>query len=578
MAFEKNQIKSYTLSSTKKDVTKMFVALGGISGPVTSIDETDISLVSRITEDEVSIIVPRVNWSSNRKFEPYYFGSSGINTYCYNSTTDMVYLCVGKNQPTGLIGETEFGSTQQPAHILGIQTYSDGYSWLALYKIDFGLSTFLTENNLPVNTLQEYNNEITSVDYSTKYNFICDGGATAEGNCYFYYTQDGVDPNSNEVIFKDTLVPGIGTAGWICSSCHQTGDILGYRTVFSETNSVQSEIKRNPLTQLEEDIANNKLDVNNRYYVHYQNFKFVENLNKSIVSLHLDVSSLSIEDRILPNANPEIIVLDALGIGAKANITSYFDIRRNAFIANGINLTSGGSSYIDPLFSIVGMSNTNLEKAIKAVLLPDISSPSIFLPTPKISIIKKISSEDLQEIETEQKIFTKIAVVKNVKDKNTNIDAASVLQPNQKLLARTTTKIVLTANIGAVGSELPGLNEGAIFVSEPSAVNAKIITDSKLATSKDYYSKLTASKEEFDESNEPVSATLEISGVDELAQTVFIPKTSITVNSTNYTINQINSPNYKLDNIEFVLAKSQTAPIVFEETGSNSSVKISFVI
>jgi hypothetical protein len=59
---------------------------------------------------------------------------------------------------------------------------------------------------------------------------------------------------------------------------------------------------------------------------------------------------------------------------------------------------------------------------------------------------------------------------------------------------------------------------------------------------------------------------------------VFIPKTSITVNSTNYTINQINSPNYKLDNIEFVLAKSQTAPIVFQETGSNSSVKISFVI
>ena len=152
------------------------------------------------------------------------------------------------------------------------------------------------------------------------------------------------------------------------------------------------------------------------------------------------------------------------------------------------------------------------------------------------------------------------------------------MSPNQKLLARTTTKIVLTANIGAVGSELPGLNEGAIFVSEPSAVNAKIITDSKLATSKDYYSKLTASKEEFDESNEPVSATLEISGVDELAQTVFIPKTSITVNSTNYTINQINSPNYKLDNIEFVLAKSQTAPIVFQETGSNSSVKISFVI
>ena len=59
----KNQIKSYTAAATKKEMTNFFVFMGGVSTTNTTVDDTDISLISRITQDEVSIVIPRVNWS-----------------------------------------------------------------------------------------------------------------------------------------------------------------------------------------------------------------------------------------------------------------------------------------------------------------------------------------------------------------------------------------------------------------------------------------------------------------------------------------------------------------------------------
>jgi hypothetical protein len=574
----KNQIKSFTAKPTKDEVTKFFIFMGGISGAAASVDDTDVSLVSRITQDEVSTVVPRVNWSYNSEYEPYYVGSLGDRSYVYNNVSDIIYLCIGKNQPTGLIGEVRFPSTQQPTHTNGIQLYSDGYAWMAMYKMDLTLSKFLTETVLPVNSLYDYTTQVTSGSYSSKYNSLCSHGAGVTGSCYFYYNQDTIDPLTSVVHSKGDLVSGVGSSSWTCSTCHSIGDMLGYKSIHIDYLNSSSAIIRNPIDEL---VANlSSMDVNNRYYIHYNNYLYGQNLNSGIVYLHLDVSSLSIEDRIVQTQKPEITILDPLGIGAYANIETYYDIRRNAFIANGITLRSSGTNFLNPHFTIPDAVSTNLQHAINAVLIPDLSDPSVFLPTPRISIIKQLSATDLtdQSIATKQTVFSKVGIVKNI---TTNgVDPTINLQPNQSDNGRMTTIITLDAITGLFEPIVPDINAGEIFVDDSTGTTTITIkTDDATATQADYSSALVAIEVNYDETDTAVSSTLEIAGVDELLFNVLTGADYIKIGNDTFTVNDVIEPKYELNNVEYVSTKILSKNISFDTTtGSDSSAKLSFLI
>jgi hypothetical protein len=584
----KNQIKSFTAKSTKEEVTKFFVFMGGISGSAASVDDTDITLVSRITEDEVSVVVPRVNWSYNSEYEPYYVGSLGDRSYVYNNLSDMVYLCIGKNQPTGLVGETSFPSTQQPTHTNGIQVYSDGYAWMAVYKVDFTSSKFLTETVLPISSLYDYTTQITSGSYSSKYNSLCSHGAGATGSCYFYYNQDTIDPLTSVVLKKGELVSGVGSSNWTCSVCHSVGDMLGYKSIHIDYLNSQSSIIRNPIDEL---VANlGSIDVNNRYYIHYNNYLYGQNLNGGIVYLQLDVSNLSIEDRIVTTQKPEITILDPLGIGAAANIETYYDIRRNAFIANGITLRSAGTNFENPHFSIPNAISTKLQHAISAVLMPDLSDPSTFLPTPRISIIKQFSANDISgsSILSNQTVFSKVGIVKNLTT-TSGVDPTINLQPNESDNGRMTTLITLDANIefvvipggGAISAPyVPNLEVGEIFVENAAGTTTvKIKTNDATATQSDYDSALVAVKVNYDEAGILLSSTLEIAGADELLFDVLTAADQIEIDDDTFVISDISNPKYELNNIEYVSTKILSNNISFDTTtGSDSSAKLSFLI
>ena len=573
----KNQIKSYTAAATKKEMTNFFVFMGGVSTTETAVDDTDISLISRITQDEVSIVIPRVNWSYNGQFEPYYFNSSGDNTYCYNSTTDLVYLCVGKNQPTGLLGEAQFLSTQQPSHYTGIQTYSDGYVWMALYKIDFSLSKFLTESTLPVNNLYEFTTETTSGSYTSRYNSVCSGGAGISGSCFFYYNEDTIDPLTATVRLKGDLVSGIGSSNWLCSYCHSVGDSLGYKAVHVDYLSSSSVTVKNPIDELTTKFYAGALDTNNKYFIQYNNYIYAQNLNKGIVYLHLDVSSLSIEDRVLPAPTAEITILDPLGLGALANITTYYDIRRNAFIANGVTLRASGSNYVNPSFNIPAAINTNLKNALNTVLMPDIADPSSFLPAPKVLVIKQLTKSTLDAIGTNQTSFAKVGIVKNI----TTTDSVNPLlnsQPNETVNGRMTTKIRLNPNIGAIALPIT-INPGKVFV-DTNTPTAVISADETIAISNDYESNVVSIKEVYDEETGDLLGTdLEIAGVDELLFDEITTATSITIDGVNYAVATTSLPQYKINTIDYVTTKTLNSNIVFDTTtGSEPSTKISFLL
>ena len=577
MNSEINQIKSFVANSTRKEVTNFFVFMGGVSGDTNIFDETDISLISRITKNETCLVVPRINWQSNREYEPYYFGYSGEQSYCYNEVSGMVYLCVGKNQPSGLLGESRFGSTVSPTHIFGVVTYSDGYSWFAMYKIDQELSSFLTETELPVNILNDYTKEDTSLSLITKYNSFCSGGAGVTGDCLFFYTKDTVEPVSGIPYKAGDRVLGIGSANWNCLTCHEFGSLLNYKSIHINNSNEQNEVERNPISILRNEISSEKLEINNRFYVHFKNYEYSLIGSRAIESLHLDVSSLSIEDRVLNTQTADIKILDANGTGAKATITTYYDIRRNAFIANGILLQNKGYNYIDPQFFISGTVTDKLQMAIKPVIIPIISDPSIILPNSKVLISKSIGKQELTEIGTEQVVFSKIGILKNVKNIDLS-DPTQTLQNNQPLKARTTTKITFSAKTGVdPGKEVPQLSEGDIIYLRP-GINTSIIKNINQSSPDDYLTKVVSSKTIFDPITfDPTSLVVEIPGVDEFSTELF-KNSSIEIESETWNTTSINKPIYRLDTTQFIASKKATKTIRFPETGSVPSIKLTFLI
>lgn len=568
----KNQIKSYTSNSVKKEVTNFFVYLGGISGGLDQTDETDISIISRVTKNDVNLITDRINWTSGVEYEPYYVGSSGLKTYVYNRITDMVYLCVGKNQPTGVVGDKQYLSSVQPTHIVGTQTYSDGYVWMALYKMDLFLSKFLTETELPINNLYDYTTENNSGSYTTKYNSLC-GDAGKTGSCYFYYNEDTKDPVNSTIYYKGDRVLGIGEENWICSVCHSTGSLLNYKTVHIDNSLSQSEIIRNPLDELISKINTNSIDFNDRYYIHYLNYDFYKANNRSIVSLHLDFSALSIEDRIVTAEKPEITILDPLGLEATANIETYYDIRRNAFIANGITLKTAGKDYINPSFSVPSSISSNLTNAIKAVILPDIANPSSFLPNVKVSILKQVSSTDITLSGSNQEFFNKVGIIKDVKTTD-NVKVTEGLESNEKIFGRVTTKLLL--NLTGSGEEVLDVLEPDVIYIDPASPVASINSDVSTALGSDYKSKLVSIKKNFTGIT-ATSAELEISGVDELLFDLE-GKETITLDGTEFEVSDVILPDYKIDSVEYVVTKKTDRNIVLENTGAENLIKLSFLI
>ena len=578
MANIKNQLKSYTSEVTKKDLLNYFVFLGGVTTSSNIVDETDISFVSKITKDEVSVVVQKNVWSMNETYEPYFIDSSGVKTYVLNEENSIVYLCVGKNQPSGLIGDQEYKSTIPPSHINGIQTLSDGYSWLALYAITDNLNKFVNQNSIPVNNLYEYRYDIVSGTYTTKYTNTCKSTPNNLGKCYFYYTIDEFDPIQSVNVSKGTQVLGIPEDDWYCSVCHEVGEKLGYKSYHLSNDNKQSEIDRDGLEIIKSFTDNRIINVNDTNYIHQKNYEYILSLNHAINTLHLDISNLTVEERIVSTQNPSIEVLDARGIGAIAKITTYYDIIRNAFIANGIELQNGGSDYVNPSFRVFGAANTKLNSAIKAVLIDPvfIPDPSVILPTPRVSVVKQITNEDLSDlIGTKQTSFFKTGILSEIQDTN-GVNIATGTIPGQKKDLRATSLLTLApSGISGGISVVPNVGISEIILQDETATSGKVvIVNSTVATQSDYSSKVVAGKLET-----TGNYSLEIAGADELTFDVLNNASIIEIDSINYTINNVDTPLIRIDNAEFVAVKTLNIPInIVDKDTRLNAFTINFII
>jgi hypothetical protein len=570
----KNQIKSYTAQVTKQKTSDFFVFLGGVSTQSNLVDDNDISVVSRIQQNEVSTVVARVNWQPNAQYSPFTLTYNGSDSYVYNDQTGVVYLCVGINQPTGLRGDTRYPASIAPSHSIGVVTGSDGYSWLALYRIDMSLEKFITTTAIPVNSLYDYRTDNLAGSYGSKYNGICNGNFAATGSCYFYYNEKVIDPVTDSVFNIGDQVLGISTNNWICSVCHEVGDKLGYKSYHVTSSNSQSQITRNPIADVEAAINSGYLDVNNKDYIQYSNFSYLNGLNHAILNLQLDVENLSIEQRIVPTQNPHIEVLDSRGIEATARIRTYYDIQRNAFIASGVELLSGGYNYINPTFRVTGGTSA-LNAAISAVVIDPISllDPSTILPNPRISIVKTFSSSDFTNTyKTNQTTFTKIGIVNNVLTLD-DTNASQGKLPSEAVDYRSTS--ILTLQVAGFVPIPPDIDVGNVSVKENSTTTVTIdpVTNSDV-TSADYISKIVSIEE-----NQSGQYLIEISSTDELTFNAITTADSVYIADVEYTVVARALPEIKIDNVEYVTVRSLTSPLnIATPSTKENQISINFLI
>jgi hypothetical protein len=147
------------------------------------------------------------------------------------------------------------------------------------------------------------------------------------------------------------------------------------------------------------------------------------------------------------------------------------------------------------------------------------------------------------------------------------------LEPNQVLVGRTTTKLILDA-VG-LEPELGEIEAGEVYI-DPALSVAAIKTDETTALGSDYTSKIVSVKTNYTGIT-ATSAELEIAGVDELLFQLE-ENSSINLDGTEFNITDVVLPDYKIDNIEYVVTKNSDKNIVIENTGSETLIKLSFLI
>ncbi|MAH42969.1 hypothetical protein CL614_04590, partial [archaeon] len=194
-----------------------------------------ISVVRRIGKNDVSLVVPRKDWVSGTAYHPW--KSSGQddgfgNFYVLNPSINMVYLCISDNIKLNRIDRRgKSGSTKAPTHLTGIKTYSDNYSWLALYKVEWDSEQFLTSDWMPVPSEADYSPTSQTATRTSNARRICGAGKESDcGTCCLYYSVS--DFNSIEGI---TFAPGdlYHSTKSKCYKCIDMAERFGFDYTFT---------------------------------------------------------------------------------------------------------------------------------------------------------------------------------------------------------------------------------------------------------------------------------------------------------------------------------------------------------
>lgn len=322
------------------------------NSPKTAIDlwnNSDFSI--RVGQNSLCAVVPNVKWIQKRSYFPWSSTTENTgNFYAYNEQNGYVYLCISDNTKNK-ITESRNISNIRPTHTTGIQQYSDGYSWLPLYKITSSLERFTTTQWLPVVSFDTFDNEDQQTQLQKTQTF-CDSNTSEVGNCAIYAKEAlSTDDNSGTIEYQKgdlfTIAENI-----TCSDCHYLmfkND--KFDSVFYSSNeTIPTNIS---ITDTYDEVGSlislNQISSASPYY-HLYNLNENDGLDEGcVISAFIDLSSFTTQELTMTVENPELIIASNTGSGAVIRLLT--TIINDQYVLDGIEVVSRGSGYKDIVLS-----------------------------------------------------------------------------------------------------------------------------------------------------------------------------------------------------------------------------------
>ena len=328
----------------------------------------DADVTYKVTRNDVSGVIENVQWSRSKMFVPWKSNltETQTNYYVYNSQNQFVYLCVSNNEDnrSDLTGQV---STVRPTHTSGIQEYSDGFSWLPVYKVTGGMQKFVSSNWIPVISLENFEEPTQGTTPWEKVNYFCNSSPTTEGFCAVYVNKTKSIPTSSSTYDYYTAGDLYTTFEGTCSECYFSfNENLDddYTSVFY-TNQADIEPSIEVLGKIDlvaSLISQGKITVNSPYYALYQTWLQNGIEDGGIISVLIDLSGMTETELVTNVENPSIRVISSTGSGAQIKIKTFINESKNYQI-KGIELISHGQDYKDFVLEMQNTSDFNITEA-----------------------------------------------------------------------------------------------------------------------------------------------------------------------------------------------------------------------
>jgi hypothetical protein len=440
-----NKLSTATLNVPKE----IFIVTGGLSGSSkTEWDPLSDSFFSkRIPDTQKHYIATVQIWQTNKQYEKY-VNADNYSTV-YNEDNQTMYLCLHNN--ANFRDDLEPGlSTELPSHAFGRQTYSDGYTWLPLWKVDFTEWEFITPTEIPIPKID------IETDYTTfteKYEPLCGTGVTAFGCCCLYFKENSVDELTGEVystgdVTNETIFSD-------CYECQKLADALGRDVLFLAgvtTGGVNSSHpSENPLCPATKTIKTLKENLEESKYTivpgsskDYQLFLLNNHNETGIMIASIDLSDLTDDQKSINTDNPQFTVTDPTGSDAVVRVNTV-PIGLNKHLIYGIEIVSEGSGY--GALPVVDASQTVLSTTLQARIsvhsypVDVYTNPQLYVKPQKLKISTLIYDSEIAGAIPSEIVHTKFAVMAD--PLLLGSQAPAVYTKNDQTTQQLTTKVTI---------------------------------------------------------------------------------------------------------------------------------------
>lgn len=353
MLNKSNLLKNYIKNIGTKN--QLFLLFGNTPSSVSSdTDESTIDvwknseISQRIAKRDSIAVVPNVTWSYGNVYSKWTSKSTTKGQfYVWNKNNGIVYICLANNDENRSDYSLKNGSTQIPSHEYGVLSYSDGYKWLALYKITSDLLRFVSNSWIPVISFDDYRTNENS-KYSAV-NRFCSNSQNSTITCAVYFKKSKQIETSQGVFTNYSAGDLYNFSKLNCQKCYylfeDSDDFLvqaypGTITVTPEKITVNDEFD-----QIKSLIDERRISPSSPYYLLYT--MATNGLNDgALATVSIDLSSFTESQLVVRSANPEITINSSSGTGARLRFKTYINFD-GEYVINGIELLSHGQNYKD---------------------------------------------------------------------------------------------------------------------------------------------------------------------------------------------------------------------------------------